>query len=83
MCIISGGKGCNPESVAKNMFSALKKYIHSSDYKSTLKTIRIVIFQADMVKKFVDASNEESKGSFSKLLYSVLYFLKLYLNCVL
>ena len=63
--IITGGKGCNPESVAKNMFSGLRKYIQSSDYNSTLKSIRIVIFQKDMVKKFVDASREESKGSFS------------------
>ena len=66
ICIlITGGKGCNPESVAKAMFSGFKHYINSSGYKSILKSIRIVIFQADMVKKFVKAS-EDTRPRWSK-----------------
>ena len=65
----SGGKGCSPESVAKAMFSAFRQYIQSSEYKSTLKSIRIVIFQSEMVKVFVGASKEESKTPLSKYIF--------------
>ena len=59
------------------MFSAFKQYIQSSDYKSTLKTIRVVIFRENMVKVFVNASTEESRSSRGKLyLYQFLKDLK-------
>ena len=70
MVFFAGGKGCNPDSVAKAMFSGFKQYIHSAEYNSVLKSIRIVIFQADMVKVFVAASQEDSKSSLSKLIWN-------------
>lgn len=54
--------------MAKAMFSAFKQYIQSSDYKSTLKTIRVVIFRENMVKIFVNASTEESRSSRGKFI---------------
>ncbi|KAJ8316896.1 hypothetical protein KUTeg_004800 [Tegillarca granosa] len=61
----TGGLGCSPDDVAKAMFKAIRNF---SPEPQHLKHIRIVVFQENMMDRFIAGlDKKESEGIFAKV----------------
>ncbi|XP_052234938.1 protein mono-ADP-ribosyltransferase PARP14-like isoform X2 [Dreissena polymorpha] len=48
----TGGKGLSPDTMAKTMYQAVKQYVEDNKGKGSLTSVRIVLFNSDLVDKF-------------------------------
>jgi len=71
-----GGKGFKPDVMARAFYTAVKQYSERSKDKGCLKSITIVVYEANMVQKFTNELKQcivpSTRKPFCKLTFVVL-----------
>lgn len=52
---LTGGKGFDPEDIARTVFTAVKQYADSDRYQGCLTRVNIVTYKPRALEKFVSA----------------------------